>query len=191
MTTWTSLKNPRQFTENGTATKPGYIRESLLIKLCRSCERGKYHDMVKLRSGSNEFYIATFLALKSNDHMCPGRFFFTPVNRSHRLRVSFLCLCALVLSLGASWDDAHEKPTLFFSNFIQTKVSCRSLLWYLNEDLWDTFWNLCLQIHRLNWRTLSRMPKSQVSQSPDDPVMCRSVRSSKWGTVPKHANTGV
>lgn len=23
------------------------------------------------------------------------------------------------------------------------------------------------------------MPKSQVSQSPDDPVMCRSVRSSK------------
>lgn len=43
MTTWTSWKNPHQFTENGTATKPGYIRESLLIKSCKGCERGEYY----------------------------------------------------------------------------------------------------------------------------------------------------
>lgn len=73
MITWTSWKNPHQFTEKGTATKPGYIRESLLIKSCKRCERGKHHR--KSSTGFKRvlqchrfvfFLFFFFLALKSN-----------------------------------------------------------------------------------------------------------------------------
>lgn len=104
MTTWTSLKNPLQFTENGTATKPGYIRESLLIKSCRGWERGKCRCKSSL-GGKRVLYCHFY------DLMCLRRPPLTSVREFHRLRVfpaSFSCQYAIVLSFcGRSFDSDH------------------------------------------------------------------------------------
>lgn len=110
-TTWTSWKNLHQFTEKGTATKPGYIRESLLIKSCKGCERGEYYR--KVLNFPFRLALKTMLCAHGDSPWSPC----TNLTHSpHREMVR------------------TEKPTLLFNDFTQTKAAQCSLLWYLIVD---------------------------------------------------------